>query len=317
MAKRHITQKQYHRIELRMQKSDHLNRGLVISRFNRNVLIETPENTIVMCRLKPNLAQVVAGDQVFWQPEGDNQGTILQCQPRHSLLGRPDKYGKYKTIAANVTQMLIVIAPKPEPIFTLLDSYLVAAEHLNLTATIILNKNDLKCATLQHTITRIYHPLKYSLLSTGLHDSQGYHALCHALHNQSSVVVGQSGVGKSSLIQKILPNEAIFINTLSQKSHQGQHTTVHSKLYHLPFNGTLIDSPGIREFGLWKMTYTDIALGFPEFRAYLNQCKYRNCQHNYQHTNQTPGCALIRAVEKHQIHPQRLQNYVKLCESFT
>lgn len=327
MAKRQITKNQQRRIQQNINDINQLDldliKGLVINRYNRNILVEINPDHYLSCSLKPNLDQVVAGDFVLVQQTNTEQGVIVHCLPRKTLLGRPDKHGKFKTIAANISQILIVVAPLPEPIFSLLDSYLVAAELLQLNAAIILNKTDLPHQPLLQTLQTIYQPLGYAIYLNNCNTSpkSNQSPLKTLLDNQSSIFVGQSGVGKSSIIQKILPQEQLAIDPFPEITCQGRHTTVQSRLYHLSnrttSNSNLIDSPGIREFGLWQMSRNNIALGFREFHPFINQCKYRNCTHNYQQPNQTPGCALINAVEKNQINPQRLKNYVKLCETYT
>ncbi|HBI22114.1 MAG TPA: ribosome small subunit-dependent GTPase A, partial [Legionella sp.] len=159
-----------------------------------------------------------------------------------------------------------------------------------------------------------YHSaLDYSLILTGHDQKQGYEDLQRALNHNTSVFVGQSGVGKSSLIAQMLPNEPsiIHVAAISEKSELGCHTTSNSCFYHLPSGGALIDSPGVREFGLWHMPASDIANGYREFRPFLSNCKFRNCNHR-----DAPGCALLQAVKNKQISHKRYENYVKINTPF-
>lgn len=288
-----------------------LQEGLVITRHTRYALVEENRGQIIRCAIRPHIETLVAGDHVVWQEEGLGQGVILNVLPRQTVLGRPDANGKLKPIAANITQMMIVIAPAPTVSWLLLDSYLVMAETLQLQPYIILNKADLDVARIQQYVLQHYEPLGYPVLSTSI-TSQNLTALQKTLRQQTSVFVGQSGVGKSSLIMHILPQEADRIKTgpVSQQSQLGCHTTSNSYLYHIPSGGDLIDSPGVREFALWTMPQASVAAGFREFKPYTSQCKFRNCTHQ-----NTPHCAIMEAVKSQQISLKRYENYVKIISS--
>ncbi len=282
--------------------------GLIIRRFSRHAIVEAPSGVRIHCSIRPNIDSLVAGDRIVWQLEGEKQGVVVSRYPRQSVLGRPDKQGQIKPVAANITQVMIVIAPKPEVSWPLIDSYLVMTEYLNLQACIILNKTDLPSNQIKDRLLRQYQSLGYPVVFTSHEDEKGYKLLQNLLDNQTSVFVGQSGVGKSSLISQILPLETkIHTAAISEHANLGKHTTSSSCLYHLPTGGALIDSPGIRELGLWHMQATEIANGYREFRPYLSQCKFRNCNHL-----NTIGCELIAAVKDKQIARDRYENYVKL-----
>jgi len=282
--------------------------GLVIARYARHAQIESEEGTRIRCLIRPNLDSIVAGDRVVWQLESDGQGVIISRYPRHSVLGRPDKRGQLRPVAANITQMMVVVAPKPEISWSLLDSYLVLAEHLHLEACIVLNKIDLAAEELKQQLVRQYEPLGYSILFTGRSDTKGYKHLQKALDDETSVFVGQSGVGKSSLIAHILPGESgIQTAAISSNSELGCHTTSNSFYYHLPTGGALIDSPGVREFGMWHMPPNEIAKGYREFAPLLQHCKFRDCNHR-----NAPGCALLNAVKEGLITSARYNNFIKI-----
>lgn len=322
MSKRRISDQQSARIDKRQQRYRHQNEiggehasqdGLIIKRYSRHAQVESTHGILIHCSIRPTIDSLVAGDRVVWQEQGPRQGVIVSRYPRTSVLGRPDKQGLLKPIAANITQMMIVVAPKPDISWSLLDSYLVMAEYLNLQACIILNKTDLGDKQLQLDLCRLYEPLNYRVLLTGLDNPAGYEHLQSTLNNQVSVFVGQSGVGKSSLIANILPEQSSKIQTgeISLSSNLGCHTTSNSCLYHLPTGGALIDSPGVRELGLWHMPASDIATCYREFRDYLSKCKFRNCNHR-----DAPGCALLEAVKNNHISPHRYENYVKIITQF-
>ncbi len=320
MSKRRINLKQTARIEKNQknyrQKIDEISEkttdGLVIKRFSRHALIESPEGRRILCSIRPTIDSLVTGDHVVWQAEGSTQGVVVSRYPRQSMLGRPDKRGQIKPIAVNITQIMIIIAPKPEVSWSLLDSYLVMAEYLNIEACIILNKTDLASDAIRKQLLDEYESLGYSILFTSHHVKDSCKELEKALDNQVSVFVGQSGVGKSSLISQILPLETIQTGAISAKTALGKHTTSTSCLYHLPTGGALIDSPGVREFGLWHMPINEITKGFREFRPYVSECKFRNCSHQ-----NALGCALLEAVKNKLVSRRRYDNYVKISSQFS
>ncbi|CEK11781.1 ribosome small subunit-dependent GTPase A [Legionella hackeliae] len=286
--------------------------GLVLTRFSRHAEIEDNSGNRIHCSIRPNIDSLVAGDRIIWQPEGTGQGVVLSRFPRDSMLGRPDKRGDFKPIAANITQIMVVVAAKPELSWPLLDSYLVMAESLKLKICIVLNKVDLACKSIRTDLEAFYEPLGYTLLFTCQNDSESYLRLQEALNHHISVFVGQSGVGKSSLIAGILPHEAnIQTAEISLISELGCHTTRNSRLYHLPNGGALIDSPGVRELGLWHMPLNEIVDGYRELKHYSKNCKFRNCNHH-----DTPGCAIISALESGQIPLKRYDNFLKITTQF-
>lgn len=321
MSKRRISHQQSLRIEKKhsnyrqktsVDNQEAVEDGLVITRFGTHALIESMQGTRIHCSIRPSIDSLVAGDKIIWQSVSQTQGVVVSRYPRQSVLGRPDKQGNIKPVAANISQVLIVVAPKPEISWALLDSYLVMTEFLHLQACIVLNKIDLPCTSLKQQLLEQYEPLGYQILFTSQNDKKTHQQLQQALTHHTSVFVGQSGVGKSSLIGGILPSEStIQTGAISMRTDLGKHTTSSSCLYHLPMGGALIDSPGVREFGLWHMPATEIAKGYREFQPYLSQCKFRNCNHR-----DTMGCALIDAVNKNLISHQRYENYVKITLQF-
>ncbi|MBA2648400.1 MAG: ribosome small subunit-dependent GTPase A [Legionella sp.] len=320
MSKRRINKQQSARIE-KIQQSYHdtkdnlhdsLADGLVITRFSRHVELEDKDGKRVRCSIRPNLDILVAGDRVIWQTEGDNQGVVVSLYPRASILARPTAAGLQKPIAANITQLIIVIAPKPELSWPLLDSYLIMAETLRLHAVILMNKSDLPSQRIKQELIGDYQPLGYPLIFTSQTHMAGYEELKKVLNHQVSVFVGQSGVGKSSLIAGILPHEPnIQIQDISEISELGRHTTSNSRYYHLPSGGALIDSPGIREFSLWSMDMPSLAQAYPEFAPLIPQCKYRNCLHV-----NTPHCAILEALKHGKLSKRRYDNFIKLSMQF-
>lgn len=321
MSKRRINKQQSSRIEKIQQAyqlnketlSDSLADGLVLSRFSKHVEIEDQEGRRIRCSIRPNLEILVAGDRIIWQPEGLDHGVVVSLYPRASILARPTAKGLKKPVAANITQMIIVVAPKPEISWPLLDSYLIIAETLKLHAVILLNKVDLPCEDIKNQLNIDYQKLNYSILLLSQTQPNSFSALKQALNHQVSVFVGQSGVGKSSLIASILPHEHdITTGDISVVSELGKHTTSNSRYYHLPSGGALIDSPGVREFSLWDIEPNIITQGYKEFAPHIAGCKFRNCTHE-----NTPHCGLINALQDGKISQNRYDNFIKLRTQYS
>ncbi|MFS1562272.1 MAG: small ribosomal subunit biogenesis GTPase RsgA [Candidatus Arsenophonus phytopathogenicus] len=295
--------------------------GLVTSRFGQHADIETNEGDIQRCNIRRTIHSLVTGDRVIWRPALHQQsnikvnGVIEAVYERTSVLTRPDYYDGLKPIAANINQAIIVSAILPQLSLDIIDRYLVACETLNIAPMIILNKIDLLNKENRKEISKaikLYHNIGYVVLEVSSHTNEGIDTLIENLIRKISIFVGQSGVGKSSLINNLLPDneEKILINQVSDNSGLGQHTTTTARLYHFAKGGDLIDSPGIREFGLWHLTREQITKGFVEFRQYLGYCKFRDCKHL-----DDPGCALQQAVIAGKIAKSRFENYHRILAS--
>lgn len=213
--------------------------------------------------------------------EGIN-GVVEAVEPRSSVLTRPDYYDGLKPVAANVEQMIIVSSVLPELSLNIIDRYLVAAETLKIVPLLVLNKIDLL-----ETKQRIqyqqwlegYQRIGYKVLLVSKQTGDGITELETELKNKVNIFVGQSGVGKSSLVNALMPDFNVEEGEISQNSGLGQHTTTASRLYHIPTGGDLIDSQAVREFGLWHLAAEEVTKAFIEFRPYLGGCKFRDCKH--------------------------------------
>lgn len=283
--------------------------GVVVACFGKKVEVEdadTPQ-CVVRCHLRANLESVVTGDRVIWRRDGD-AGVVLARLDRSSELGRPDARGRARIIAANLDQIVIVIAPEPAPHSSLLDRYLVAAENAGIGALLLLNKTDLGDADGRlEQLLRPYTDIGYPVLRASALKDGGLDELRAALADHTTAFVGQSGVGKSSLISALLPQQAIRIGDLSDAEMKGRHTTTTARLYHLRGGGELIDSPGIREFSLEHLDTASTAAGFVEFRSYLGRCRFRDCEHRDE-----PGCAVREAVEEGALSAVRYAGYLHI-----
>jgi ribosome biogenesis GTPase len=279
----------------------------VIARYGFHLAVTDDAGTIRRCLARSNIGEPVCGDKVSWQAAAPGQGVVHALLPRRTLLSRPDYSGREKPLAANVTQLVLVIAPHPEPNEYLLDQYLIAAEQIGASALVALNKMDLLDAQEAGRFLerfRHYERIGYGLVPASVRGAPGISGLARALKGQASILVGQSGVGKSSLVQALLPDLAIQIGRLSEATGLGRHTTSATTWYRLRGGGALIDSPGVRSFRLGGLSFSDLERGFRELHPYLGHCRFRDCRHDRE-----PGCAVKAAAEADRIDPRRLRNF--------
>jgi ribosome biogenesis GTPase / thiamine phosphate phosphatase len=271
-------------------------RGLVISHFGQQLDIEALEGDmqgqIHRCYQRSNLDPLVTGDEVIWQ-QGDPLGIVVSGLSRRSVLKRPNNFNELKPVAANIDTLAIVIAPWPEPHYNLVDRYLVAAELMGVRPLLVLNKMDLLDDTNRAVLLAmlaLYQQVGYETLQVSGKAGLGMDLLQQRLIHHTSVFVGQSGVGKSALVNALLPGVNTLEGELSHGEVKGRHTTTSARLFHLPQGGNLIDSPGIREFGLWHVEPDALLNSFVEFRPFLTGCRFRDCAHEKE-----PGCQLLQA----------------------
>jgi ribosome biogenesis GTPase len=272
--------------------------GTIVAAFGRHYEIELADGRIATGYPKGKKSLLAVGDEVQLSPDGQ----IMAHGARRSLLYRSDAY-RQKLIAANATQLLLVVATDPSFSDMLLSRALVAAEHQGLTTTIVLNKCDLVAALpAARKLLAPYIALGCRVIE--LSAKQDPSPLLPLLAGESSVLVGQSGMGKSTLTNALVPGAAAATRELSTALDSGKHTTTYARRYKLPQGGTLIDSPGLQEFGLKHLTAQEIEFGFAEFRPFLGQCRFRDCQHDAE-----PGCAIKQALAEGIIHPRRLDHF--------
>jgi ribosome biogenesis GTPase len=291
------------------------NSGLVLINYGKSVLVEDDSGCLYRCVARRNLRQIVSGDRVRWEAVGTQEGVIVAIEPRRTVLQRADSSDRTRVLAANIDQILIVAAPQPAHDVFLIDRYLVAAELAGATPLLVVNKSDLLDSWAADASTddlRAYADIGYGILIMSARLNTGIDKLAQALVNRTSILVGQSGVGKSSLINCLLPERDILIGKLSDASGKGCHTTTTTTLYHLPHGGDLIDSPGVRDFRLGETAPADLARGFREFRPYLGLCRFQDCRHLSE-----PGCAIKEAMREGVISERRLASYTQLANGNT
>jgi ribosome biogenesis GTPase len=302
--------------------TSHTRSGLVIARHGKQLEViethsqQTPKanDDAFLCHQRANIPAMVVGDKVIWTKLEDDEnqsiGVIESLLDRTSLLARKDKHGQEKIIAANITQVFLVIACEPPTPELVIDRYLAACELLNLKVKLLVNKSDLdQSKNLLDFLKEHYLKVVDDIFTCSINNPTQLNALEEMLKNQNSVFIGQSGVGKSSLVQKLIGDQTIKTQTLSNRSGLGQHTTSTSRLYRLAKGGCIIDSPGIRDFDLDEVTLQELQKGYKEFSEIHDICKFRNCVHDHE-----PQCAIRNAVENNQISKLRYENYINLAK---
>jgi ribosome biogenesis GTPase len=287
-----------------------LQEGLVISHLGQGIAVETAGGEIILCQTLRRLETVTVGDKVLFSQVNAEQGRIEEILPRRSLLMRPSRGAKIRPVAANIDKIYVVFAPEPYCDFLLIDQYLAICENSDIDAVLVFNKIDLPPSDYIEQELQTYQNLGYPLFRVSAMQLQGLVELKQALKNQVSIFTGQSGVGKSSLTNALIPDKAVRTNTVSAITKHGRHTTTAATLYHLPEGGDLIDSPGVAIFGLADLTEQQLATGYKEFQPLLGQCQFNNCRHV-----KDKGCAIRDAAEQGRgVSFSRYQRFLKLRE---
>ena len=319
MAKRRLTDRQKRQISANKDQkasaadSDACN-GTVITHHGKELIVRSDNNETINCQLRQNLGTIVCGDRVVFEHlDRDSEpktAVVIALAERDNILQKSGFGGKAKAVAANIDQVIVVCSLVPKPNSYLIDRYLVAAENLPAKPLIVINKIDLLDEKNEHVvndINAIYDSIGYRVLETSATENTGIDELQSVLVDATSILVGLSGVGKSSLVKDLLPDIEIRIGEISQASKEGRHTTTVSTLYTLPNGGQLIDSPGVRDFSPVNLDRGQILNGFIELMPYRGQCKFSNCSHSNE-----PGCAITEALDKGEVSAQRVNSFRKM-----
>lgn len=302
----------------------------VIANFGAELVLATESGSYLTATSQKKLGLIVCGDLVDYKlltessstkqaasPSPNHQGEMatdqarVTCiQPRHSMLARTDRRRQAKPIAANVTQLVAVTAPKPPFDPLLLDRYSVAAHHIGVDMTVVINKVDLlndQTTEEAASLEKIYRDIGYQVIRCSSEKSHGIEQLAQALDNQVSILVGQSGVGKSSLLNQLLPDIQTKTGALSKISGLGRHTTTVTTWFDLPGGGAIIDSAGVRQFALDHLSEIDIQAGFKEISELSMQCKFNDCKHIHE-----PECAVLEALQNTTLAKQRYDHFLSM-----
>jgi len=284
-----------------------LHSGQVVAAYGRQYLVELNEGEIITCFTRAKRSLLACGDHVAVMRTAPGQGVVEAIDPRRTLLYRSDAH-RQKLIAANIDQVVIVLAPFPSFYQELLDRCLVAAEHERIRPLIVLNKFDLvdQSENPRQTL-RLYETLGYKVLT--LIAKEDVAPLRPQLQNRLSVLIGQSGMGKSTIINALIPGAHALVGDISIALDSGRHTTTHAKLYRLDARSGLIDSPGMQAFGLHHIPVSKLQFCFPEFRPFLGQCRFADCAHYGE-----PDCAVRSAAHSGDIDAHRMRTYRRLVE---
>ncbi len=279
--------------------------GLVITRYGRRLLVESKSGNLYLCTSRRNIGPSVTGDRIIFQATNHDTGVIVALFERTNQLSQA-----YKLIATNINQLWLIVAIEPRYQFELIDRYLVIAENWGLPIGIVINKIELARdrSKVKADFSR-YESAGYSVQYLSVKTRLNIEQLKTKLNTKTQLFLGQSGVGKSSLINTLIPQLNLRVNAISNKTKLGKHTTTNTALYHVPSGGNLIDSPGVAQFQLDTLTNAQIVRGFREFKPFAGQCRFRNCVHIKE-----PDCGIKTAVKSGEIHPQRYQNYLALIQ---
>ncbi len=282
--------------------------GRIVASYGRRVLVEDEQGQRHQCVPRGKRMRIVCGDRIRWRAaELDGDGVVEKIQTRDTVLSRPDNRGREEVLAANITQLVVVVTAQPltDPFIT--DRYLAAARMMPCKALIVHNKNELPGAPSLADFLEEARTLDYAVIPTSAATGDGLPTLARALDAHTNIFVGQSGVGKSSLVNALVPNLGLATQAVSDHSGEGQHTTTAAALHHLPGGGEVIDSPGVRDYAPAAIAPAQTASGFVEIADYATGCRFSDCRHL-----QEPDCAVLGALESGHISARRYESYKRL-----
>jgi ribosome biogenesis GTPase len=283
------------------------NQARVIATYGREVVIEDAQGQLWPAFTRGTLPALIAADQVEWEPLEEDKAIVTSLHERSSLLAKQNRYGKTKLVASNVDIALVVIAPEPQPYFELIDRYGIALNNAGIEVAIVGNKADVTNSKHRQTydeILALYRSLGWQTFAVSATEPETLQALQQSIHGKSTILLGQSGVGKSSITHALAGVE-IRTQALSKATGLGQHTTTATAAYPLlSGSGYLIDSPGVRGFHPQISELSELEKGYPEILAEMEHCQFRDCSHVHE-----PSCGVLAALNAGKIHQNRLNSF--------
>jgi ribosome biogenesis GTPase len=282
----------------------------VVESFGRRVVVETGEGARVGAELFGKRLSVVCGDEVQVRPSrAGDAPRVVALHPRRSLFARTDSRGRTEPLAANLTLLCAVIAPEPAPDPYVIDRYLAGAAYAGIRGAVVVNKCDLPQARDAEfsAVIAEYRAARYEVLTLSAQETASVVPLAALMKNEVTMLVGQSGVGKSTLTNALVPASARPTRSLSDATGEGRHTTTSTALFRIPTGGELIDSPGVRDYAPALIDDASVQVGWPELMALASECRFNNCLHLRE-----PGCAVIAAVANGALSGRRYESYKRL-----
>ncbi len=304
------------RVELSVNESDTL-QGIVLRVHGLESIVQTPDRQVYRCavrRILKNMATdqrhvIVAGDRVSFRPEGLAQGLVLRIEPRSGTLSRTSRNRRH-VLVANVDQILIVTsAAQPTIKPNLIDRFLITAEQNQLDACIVINKCDLVDPASLQPLIGTYAQMGYRVFMVSASQGWGMNAIQSLLCDRQSVIVGQSGVGKSSILNAIEPDLKQRVQAVSRENQKGKHTTTTAEVFPLSMGGSIVDTPGIRQFQLYDIAPAEIAGLFRDLRPFASLCRFPNCTHLHE-----ADCKVKDAIADHRLDVRRYESYCQILE---
>lgn len=277
----------------------------VIATYSRRMRIRRADDAVTEARIKGKKLTPVCGDRVVAEPiVGEDDWLITQVLPRDNELSRPNMRGRIEVLAANIDLVIVVAAASPQADWYIVDRYLCAAENMRADALVLFNKTDVATAD-EHFFD--YERVGYEALSCSATQRQNLEGIDAKIGQRTAIMVGQSGVGKSSIINAMLGDDAQRTAAISDKTKEGRHTTVNSEMLELPGGGHVIDSPGVRDYAPALNDRSQVMMGFREIQSAGQDCRFSNCRHLRE-----PRCAVKAAVESGEISERRYESYRRL-----
>jgi len=287
--------------------TDRQDTGCVVESYGRRVVVQRAGGGRVPCKLRRKNLDLVAGDDVSLEiAAGDDEWTVTERLPRRNVLCRSDSRGRSESLAANLDQLGVVVAPRPACDPFVVDRYLAGARYAGIEALLIVNKQDLPADAGNLSFVETFRSLGLPVVSVSAHSGTGLQSLIEHLAGKRSLLAGQSGVGKSSLLNALAGEAVRATGALSQGSGEGRHTTVSSAILSTPW-GEIADSPGVRDYAPPVVPLKDVQLGFVEIAGRAHECRFLDCLHLRE-----PQCAIQAAVESGAIDPRRYESYRRL-----